>query len=291
MILPDFLCIGVQKAGTTSLFHILKQHSQIFLPEQKELHFFDSDNFLRGLSFYAENFSQLNNGQICGEITPNYIYEKNCANRIFSSLGGEIKLIIMLRNPADRAFSHYKMRVGRGFETHSFQEAIKQEIIELKKNSYSLRHKYLDRGFYDVQIEKYLRYFDIKNMFFLIFEDDFLKNREGTMKNLFEFLNVDKNENISVNVKSTPGTDFISPKTNLIVNSNNFINKIAKKLIVSKKLRTNVKYFINKANQKSIIQKSELEEIRPFLINNVYKNSILNLEKIINTDLSVWLKI
>lgn len=117
MVKPNFLCVGAQKSGTTSLYNILKQHSEVFMPDKKELHFFDwNENFDKSTEWYFQMFQNSLKFNARGEITPNYIYKDNVAQRIFDTLGKDVKLIFMLRNPADRAFSHYKMRIGRGFE-------------------------------------------------------------------------------------------------------------------------------------------------------------------------------
>ncbi len=111
---PTFLCVGAQKAGTTSLYNIIKQHSQIFMPQKKELHFFDwHENFAKGNDWYFKKFQNSEKYLARGEITPNYIYKEYVPKRILDIIGKDVKLIFMLRNPADRAFSHYKMRVGR----------------------------------------------------------------------------------------------------------------------------------------------------------------------------------
>ncbi len=289
---PNFLCVGAQKAGTTSLYNILKQHSQIFMPEQKELHFFDWEkNFNKGTNWYFSHFENSEKFIAKGEITPNYMYFETVPEKILKILGKDIKLIFMLRNPAERAFSHYKMRIGRGFEKNSFEKAVNLELEELKKEYYSLEHKYIDRGFYDIQIKRYLELFDKKNMFFMLFEDDFLKNKENSIKDLLKFLQVDDNEELALNIKNTPGTASKSEKADKILNTANPINRFAKKIIPSKKARTNIKYFFTKINQKATADKSELEKIKPFLTNEVYKESILELQDVINRDLSSWLKL
>ena len=291
MNLPTFLCVGTQKAGTTSLYNILIQHSEIFLPEIKELHFFDrEENFNKGINWYKQHFANSEDYKIRGEITPIYMYLDFIPKRIYNEIGRNTKIIFMLRNPADRAFSHYKMSIGRGFENNRFKNAIESELAELQKKEYNLQLRYIDRGFYDIQIKRYTDLFDQKNLFFILFEEDFLKNRKQTIKNLLKFLQVNENENIGVNVKSTPGGTSKYKKANKILNTAHPINQFAKKIIPSKKLRTNIKYFITKLNQKPTADKSELEEIRPFLINEIYKDSILELEKLINRNLSSWYK-
>ncbi len=161
----------------------------------------------------------------------------------------------------------------------------------MKEETYDLDHNYINRGFYDFQINRYIELFDRRNMFIMLFEEDFLQNREQIINNLFKFLQVNENEIVGVNIKSTPGKASKSNNADKILNTSHPINQLAKKLIPSKKLRTNIKYFFTKLNQKPTANKSELEEMRPFLINEVYKESILNLEKIIDRDLSSWYKI
>jgi hypothetical protein len=217
------------------------------------------------------------------------MYVENVAQRIFNLLGKNVKFLFVLRNPADRAFSNYKMIVGRQEETNSFKKAVKTDLKRIKnKTDYQVDWHYINKGFYDVQIKRFLEYFPIENMMFVIFEDDFLNNRKHTFEKIYDFLGVE-HEDISVNVKITPQTHFKSQNADKILNSAHPINQLAKNLIPSKKLRTDIKYFFTKLNQKPTANAKELEEMRPFLIDKVYKESILNLEKLINRDLSSWL--
>lgn len=291
MTKPNFLCVGAQKAGTSSIHNILKQHSQIFLSERKEIHFFDwEEHFTLNKEWYFDHFKLAENELVIGEFTPTYMYVENVAQRIFNLLGKDIKFLFVLRNPADRAFSNYKMIVGRKEEPNSFKKAVKIDLKRMKnKSDYQVDWHYINKGFYDVQIMEYLKYFPIENMLFILFEEDFLQNRNKTFEKIYEFLGV-KHENISVNVKITPQTKFKSNKAEKILNSAHPINQFAKKLIPSKKLRTDIKYFFTKLNQKPTASNKELDEMRPFLINEIYKESILNLEKLINRDLSSWQK-
>jgi len=244
---PNFLCVGTQKAGTTSLYNILKQHSQIFLPDKKELHFFDwQENFEKGTEYYFKIFQNSEKYLARGEITPNYIYKEYVPKRIFDILGKDVKLIFMLRNPSSRAFSNYKMRVGRGFEKKSFNEVIKIEINELNKKTYKLEHNYINRGFYDVQIKRFLDIFERKNMFFIHFEEDFLQNREQTIKNLFNFLEVDENQTIGVNIKSTPGVNSKSKKSRKDIKYSTPYKSICKKIDTKQKTTNKYQIFFYK---------------------------------------------
>ncbi len=288
----DFMCIGVQKGATTSIHQILKQHPQIFLPNVKEVLFFDRDeNFEQGISWYQEHFKEAKSTQTIGEVCPSYIYDAKAPKRIYD-YNPNIKLILILRNPADRAFSQYKMRVGRGDEKRRFEDAVKTELQKIKNNEdYPLPEHYIARGFYDKQIIRYFELFDKKNILILLFKKDFLDNKKETIKKILDFINVDSSVSLPLNIKATPDVNWKSQFLNKILNTANPINQFAKKIIPSKKTRLKIKYFFSNFNQKATASKLELEEIRPFLINEVYKESILNLEKLIDKDLSNWLKI
>lgn len=115
----DFLVIGAQKSGTTSIFNYLSSHPSIFMPQCKEVCFFTRD-FERGVDWYFSNyFPSAPASSIKGEASPHYMYFKNVPERI-ASLFPDIKLIAVLRNPITRAYSHYQMTVRRNLEKRSF---------------------------------------------------------------------------------------------------------------------------------------------------------------------------
>lgn len=288
---PNFLCVGAQKAGTSSIHKILSQHSQIFMSERKEIHFFDwEEQFELGNNWYLEHFKNVDNQIIIGETSPTYMYIEKVPERIFNLLGKDIKLLFVLRNPADRAFSNYKMIVGRKEEKYKFKKAILNDLSRIKNNiEYQVDWQYINKGFYFKQINRFLKFFPKENMFFIIFEDDFLNNRKETFSKLYKFLGVDY-QDIPLNIKITPQTKLKSDKADKILNTAHPINQLAKKLIPSKKIRTNIKYFFTNLNQKPTADKIELDEMKPYLINEIYKTSILELETLIDRDLSSWLK-
>ncbi|MCB0401870.1 MAG: sulfotransferase domain-containing protein [Flavobacteriales bacterium] len=133
--LPSVLLIGAQKAGTTSLFSHLIKHPQICAPVSKEIFFFnDQNNYQKGLNWYRAHFplkSTLEDSKITLDGSANYFESKDAPARIKKDLPGA-KLILLLRNPVDRAYSHYKMAVELGFEKLSFQDALAAENDRLK---------------------------------------------------------------------------------------------------------------------------------------------------------------
>jgi hypothetical protein len=175
---PDFLIVGAQKAGTTSLWNYLAAHPQVVPPIAKEIGFF-TGHFDRGLDWYRMFFpyaaddgasESLAGRTLSGESTAHYLFHPHAPARIAQTLP-HVKLIAILRNPIDRAYSHYQMKVRRRQEPLSFDEAIAAEPKRLEgerekllrdpqyKASELLRYSYLARGMYFEQVERCQRYF------------------------------------------------------------------------------------------------------------------------------------
>ncbi len=290
--LPKFLIIGAQKSGTTSLHNILKQHSKVYLPPEKEIHFFcDDKKYVKGLSYYSSFFIDAGDEQLIGEITPRYIWKPYVAERIFKDLGNKIKLIAILRNPADRVYSHYKMDIKNGVAKKSISNIVNNQLKQIQNtNKFHTGLGHVSRGFYAKQIKRYLEFFPLEQMHFILFEDDFLKNREKTINDIFDFLNIEK-EDIMVSIKSNISGKPKSKLFDTILNTPNFINRIAKKLIPSEKYKFLLKSKLLGINtDKSSFPDEEFESLKPMLIKDVYYDDIKELEKIINRDLSSWYK-
>ena len=285
---PNFLCVGATKTGTSSMHQILKQHQEIYLPSQKESFFFER-NYNKGIEWYLKLFDNVANEKAIGEICPTYLYLPECPARIFKELDKEIKLIFIFRNPADKMFSNYKMNKSLFNEKNTFKQAIELDKIRIKeKIIYHETFHYIKKGYYDKQVKRYLEFFDKKNMLFLIYETDIKQNPKQTYAQIQDFLGVSKIE-LFTDVNKIPGQKNKSKKIDKLLNTANPINQFAKKLLPNKQFRMKIKETISKFNKnKIIIDNSELEEQKAMLINDIYKESILNLEKIINKDLSHW---
>ncbi|HKI53047.1 MAG TPA: sulfotransferase domain-containing protein [Anaerolineales bacterium] len=183
-VLPDFLIIGVMKGGTTSLFQYLAKHPQINPPFRKEIKFFDL-HYKQGLNWYRAHFplkAKMTNGSVTGEATPYYIFHPMAAQRVAKDLP-KAKLIVVLRNPVDRAYSHYNHMVRVGREKLSFDDALEIEDERLFQEEekitsdpgYStfkhLHYSYKARGRYVEQITKWLELFPREQMLFLSSEE------------------------------------------------------------------------------------------------------------------------
>lgn len=288
--LPNFLIVGAQKAGTTSLFDILNQHSQIYIPPEKELHFFDYETEVnKGLKYYSKYFSAAGNAKAIGEASPSYLFYPEVAPRILKLLGEEVRIIILLRNPAERAFSQYKMMFAQGHENRPLKEAISANRKSLANGiNFDRITSYLDRSLYAFQLKNYFNNFPKENIRIMLFEDDFVENRKATISELQRFLGVDHQE-LSIHVKSYPTAKPRSSLADRLLNTAHPVNQFFKKIIPSKNLRMLIKYKLNEANSKVLLVRDEFDVIKPTLIREVFYDDIKETEKLIGRDLSQWL--
>jgi Sulfotransferase domain len=200
----DFLIVGTQKGGTTALSAFLRQHPQIFIPRVKEAHFFDmTRKYLADVKDpcpyvrYHELFEIARPGQLWGEATPIYMFLPFVADRIFH-YNPTVKLIFLLRNPVERAYSAYKMERTREWDRWPFILAVVLEpfrlqlaLGDLDDMQHPLRvSSYLSRGFYSKQVQRFVRMFPLGNCLF-IKSEELLGEHESVMRRIFGFLGVD----------------------------------------------------------------------------------------------------
>ncbi len=201
--LPNFLVIGAQKSGTTSLFHYICQHPQVFTNNYKEIHFFDL-HYQLGANWYRSHFplgGRLLPRRYIGEATPYYFCHPHAPRRI-AALLPTVKLIVILRNPVERAISHYFHEKKKGREQLSLLEALQQEEERctgewqkmLNEPSYlSQTHQsfsYKQRGIYIEQLQRYWDFFSKQQM--LILESSRLFTEPlAVLKQVFDFLEID----------------------------------------------------------------------------------------------------
>lgn len=201
---PDFLIIGAQKCGTTSLFYYLSQHPDLSLPEIKELQFFTFE-YSKGWTWYENQFPRQSifEKKITGEATPYYLFHPLVPKRVAQHLS-KVKLIVMLRDPVERAYSHYYHEIRHHAvntenasyallqEDHLISDEEKALISGQIERSYSHQHhSFLSRGLYAKQIERWLQYFPLSQMLF-IKSEDFFNHPEIELVNVYQFLNIKK---------------------------------------------------------------------------------------------------
>jgi len=203
---PDFLIIGGQRCGTTSLYSDICQHPCIVSALKKEIHFFDG-NFNKGEKWYRAHFAtrqfkkkliKKNQEKILtGESTPYYLLHPDVPERVYSVIPN-IKLVVMLRHPVERAYSHYNHAVSRGREWLSFEKAIEREFEAIKKNNQNnfnfyegdfnyKWHSYISRGLYINQLKSWLNFFPLDKIL-IIRSENYFKDPSSILESLFNFL-------------------------------------------------------------------------------------------------------
>ena len=202
----DFIVAGTQKSGTTALHYFLRKHPQIALPDRQEMHFFDDEAiFSRPVDYdlLHRHFRPVARSALAGEVTPSYLYWKPAMERIWN-YNRQIKLVILLRNPIDRAFAHWNMQRFKDREPLGFLDALKEEPRRIAQplTIESPRFAYVDRGFYSSQLDRVFKFFPREQVHIVKFED-FRDRKQETLDGIFEFLGVkslrrirDKDRNI-----------------------------------------------------------------------------------------------
>lgn len=292
-----FFILGAAKCGTSSLYYYLDQHPDILMSTPKETLFFEKD-YKKDLTYYRGKYFPNYKGEaFLGEARHRNLYLPFVPERIAESFP-DAKLIIILRNPVDRAYSHYLHRKNRGVELLNFKDAIKEDEMRIKngilfKNQSDIEkylkqlatdgamleyRTYLDSGYYVEQIERYLKLFN-RDQIFITFTEDLKKDVRKTYFDLLAFLDKDlrlididfSEQNTRTNLLNIQFSNIASKYPAV----KSFIPKWAKQIsyIITDKISTN---------------ESELDdEIRLWLISH-YKEHNKKLERLTGRDLSHW---
>jgi hypothetical protein len=215
-VLPDFLIIGTMKGGTTSLYDYVCQHPKILSAYRKEVHYFDM-HYSKGTQWYRANFPT--RGEIAaageaaqtGESTPYYLFHPAGPTRLFNLLP-HAKLVVVLRNPVDRAVSHYFHSVGTGMESRPIEQAFAEEasVVDPEHNNLmredyeSDQHRmwsYLSRGRYVDQLEGFLKLYR-RDQLLVMQSEKLFADPQSCVDQTTDFLGVDRIRLPKVTVKN-----------------------------------------------------------------------------------------
>ena len=189
--LPDFIVAGAQRCGTTSLHSYLSQHPGICMTREKEAHYFCWDLLYdQGLEWYEGHFRHCPEGLVVGETTPDYMYLPGVPERMAKDVP-DARLVFILRNPIDRAYSHYWHEVQLGWERLTFEQAVSSEPSRIPRSPEERYHfSYVDRGEYAKHLARFLEHFPEEQVHVMLFED--MRGELGAaLSPLFGFLGVD----------------------------------------------------------------------------------------------------
>ena len=285
--LPNFFIVGAPKAGTTSLYFYLEQHPEIFMSPLKETNFFSHDATVKQNLYYKERginnwnnylalFKEAENKKAIGEASVSYLFYPEVAGAIKEKFP-DGKIIIMLRNPVERALSHYYMDHKLGYVSDSFDD-----ILFTKSHSpmQSLFYQqFIQLGFYFEQVERYITVFGKENVMIIFFED-FKNDTSAEIRKLYRFLAVDENVIIDTNKKHNA---FQNPR-NAIVHTfykNKFLRQTVKRMVPEKQMERVKNIFLTR--KKNMVSEIVLQYLR-----DLYKPDIQQLSKLVNRDLSSW---
>ncbi|HXE80307.1 MAG TPA: sulfotransferase domain-containing protein [Vicinamibacterales bacterium] len=186
--MPTFLIVGAQKAGTTSLADLLRRHPRIGMASTKEVHYFDRQRDY-GLRWYTSRFRRVADRPVRFEATPNYMYAPVALPRMARVLPDTVRFVAILRDPVDRAYSHYWHSRRVGAITVSFEEALRLEpryLAEGQRAWWSL----VDRGRYLRQLQRFTEAMGRDRLLVVLF-DDLLRDPAGTADRIAEFVGVE----------------------------------------------------------------------------------------------------
>jgi hypothetical protein len=277
MVEPNFLIIGAARAGTTSLYSCLAQHPQIYMSPRKEPNFFAGERV--NMETYYSFFEGVSNEIAIGEASTWYLYSKKAPERIRNHIP-KVKLIAILRNPVDRAYSHFLLNLRAYREPlTSFAQAVREEDNRIHNNwRLDLHHKHM--GFYYGQLKRYFDLFERNKIKIYIYEEDLKGDIVSMLQDTFRFLEVD--DAFIPNIPSRYHVSGSYKNKALHALSQPSPIKSALKLLIPERA---LEYIKNRNLEKTEVP----SEVRRQLLQE-YRADITKLQDLIQRDLSVWLE-
>jgi hypothetical protein len=253
-VLPTFLVIGAMKAGTTSLYHYLESHPEVCMSSIKETNFFLGENdYKRGIDWYSSLFKKTDE-KVFGEASVNYTkrHRWDGVPELIKKEVPDVKLIYLVRDPIERAVSHYMHNVAQGREKKTFTQALVPQS------------HYLKTSLYYYQIEAYIKYFDFDKILF-VESSELLKNTQKTLIRVFNFLEISENVNIN----------NINERYHL--SSEKKMKSILEAIIKSNKIKKIIKPILpafitqNKPLNIPVLDETHIKTLREYLMSDINK--------------------
>jgi len=313
--LPNFFVVGAPKAGTTTLYHYLDQHPQIYMSPIKEPNYFATEirpqnlgeelqeqaqrdmaalqEYLRGpmdekrfggmvteWDDYLHLFRKVKGERAIGEASVCYLWSKTAAQNIYDAIG-EAKIIMILRDPADRAFSQYLEALANGRVQNSFAEQI-QESRARNSDKFHVMHPFLELGFYSQQVKRYLEHFGPGNVLILFYEQYAIQLRQ-CLQAVYQFLDVD--------AAFAPKTlqRFLAPRVPRLSATMSLLRKYGVSQRVRKLSPPGLQSFLShlafRRRQSLVMSPADRE-----CLINYYEHDIRELSDLLHRDLTAWLR-
>jgi hypothetical protein len=294
--MPNFLVIGAMKSGTTALYNFLNQHPQIYMSPIKEPHFFSlaqsefaqeyisrSPSIVATLEDYKKLFQGVTDEIALGECSPSYLNYPEAAQNIHKSLPN-IRIIAILRNPIDRAFSHYwhQVQIGETQPTQFIDAFWQDDLSHTAHGDYWESYKV--QSMYGEHISRYIDLFGPDQVRVYIYEE-YAKNPQKVMSDIYQWLGVD--DQFEPQYMRFWGSG--QPRSRILyrfLKKPNPVKALLKRIVPNPRLRQRMKYYVFNRNLKKT--ETLTPEIRRQLI-PVFRDDIKKLEALIHRDLSAWL--
>lgn len=293
-MLPNFIIAGAAKSGTTSLYYYLDQHPLITFPALKEPKYFSSINknfpqagpgdwsidkyMIKTRENYEKLYKDLNNLYV-GDASPDYLFYANTTTKEIKNFLGDIPIIIILRNPVDRAYSAFNYLVRDGRESHDFLTALSLEE-ERRDNNYDFMWSYIKAGLYSDQVQKFLDTFSKVKIIIL---EEFKKDPNLILNEILLFLGIDQ----PFEFKTATQHNISGLPTNVIIQ---FL--LSRKNIFSVFFREFVKSTIPRSFleslSKKVIKQQSLKSQDRLALMKLFKDDIAMLEQFIGFTIPSW---
>jgi hypothetical protein len=302
---PDFLVVGAARCGTTTLYSLLDRHPRIFFPTEKEPTFFSVYGqewsyidirtgkkvayVVEELDDYLKLFEAAGPDQLIGEGSTWYLYLYQAAidniRKIYGDKSTALRILILLRNPVERAWSHYWLKRRNGEESLGFEEAIEAAVVKQRQERhYVPSFNYIDYGRYFLQIKAYREAFEWVKVLLL---EDLTRDMAKEIVEVFEFLGLEpidvSNKMKRLNVAGSPKNRFYGFLKKFIYQPNSL--KSSFKDLLPRRMRVNWKNSIGKVLFRHEPMPNDLRR----KLAGVYRGDILALSKLIGRDLNHWL--
>ncbi len=274
----NVICVGAQKSGTTTLYTILTKHPEFTFAHIKEVQYFATDPYTANHLAYHAHYRGRELNRWIADFTPRYLAHPDAASRI-AAYNPDTHIIILLRDPVQRAISHYQMKIRNGNEKRPFAEVVQTDIEALKKGiTVETGQSVVGRGLYAAQIARYDALFPNKQIHVMRF-DDLVKYQEATVNALLERLGsapIMLSETVHANPAFEPQLKRVW--------------KVVSRLPMVYTAR--LRMLLRNQSRRSITQTTpQIDEATLTLLRAFYREDLLTLQTRTDWDLSDWMKI